>query len=209
MDEKFNLKFKIYDNAKDFLGDIRMRNGSSRGIINYERVQASRKDNKKKQEDTNSFLDIITNSAITFSLVLCDEAHKVRNASTATHKGVEQIAAQAKSMVMLTATPIMISDENLYNLLHILAPVQFDNDIEFHNSLSLNQPFLQALRELRTSRSLKDICADLSNAEIALQYRFYNENDGSEFYRPQIVKIADYYASNPLYQRCVDTMRKS
>ena len=207
MDEKFNLKFKIYENAKDFLSDIRMRNGSFRGIINYERVQAPRKDDKKKQEDPNSFLNIIVHSAITFSLVLCDEAHKVRNASTATHRGVELIAAQARSMVMLTATPIMISDENLYNLLHILAPVQFDNDIEFHNSLSLNQPFLQTLRELRTARPLRDICADLSNAEIALQYRFYNEDNGSEFYRPQIVKISDYYADNPLYQRCVETMK--
>ncbi len=208
MYEKFNLKFKIYDNARDFLSDIRMRNGSFRGIINYERVQAPRKDDKKKQEAPDSFLNIIANSSITFSLVLCDEAHKVRNASTATHRGVEQIAAQTKSMVMLTATPIMISDENLYNLLHILAPMQFDNDIEFHNSLSLNQPFLQALRELRTSRPLKDICSDLANAEIAFQYRFYNEDDGSEFYRPQIVKIADYYANNPLYQRCIDIMSR-
>ena len=208
MDEKFNLKFKIYDNAKDFHSDIRMRNGSFRGIINYERVQAPRKDDKKKQEDPNSFLNIIANSAITFSLVLCDEAHKVRNASTATHRGVEMIASQAKSMVMLTATPIMISDENLYNLLHILAPVQFDNDVEFHNSLSLNQPFLQTLRELRTSRSLPEICNDLANTDVALQYRFYDEENGTEFYRPQIVKISDYYANNPLYQRCIETMSK-
>lgn len=208
MEEKFNLKFKIYDNAKDFRDDTRMRNGSFRGIINYERVQAPRKDNKQKQVDPNSFLNIIANSAIAFSLVLCDEAHKVRNASTATYRGVEQIATQAKSMVMLTATPIMISDENLYNLLHILAPVQFDNDVEFHNSLSLNKPFLQALRELRTSRSLSEICDNLENAEVALQYRFYNEDNGTEFYRPQMVKIVDYYADNPLYQRCVETMNK-
>lgn len=208
MEEKFNLKFKIYDNAKDFRDDTRMRNGSFRGIINYERVQAPRKDNKQKQADPNSFLNIIANSAIAFSLVLCDEAHKVRNASTATYRGIEQIATQAKSMVMLTATPIMISDENLYNLLHILAPVQFDNDVEFHNSLSLNKPFLQALRELRTSRSLSEICDNLANAEVVLQYRFYNEDNGTEFYRPQMVKIVDYYADNPLYQRCVETMNK-
>lgn len=206
MEEKFNLKFKIYDNSRDFQSDIRMRNGSFRGIINYERVQMPRKDNKKKQEDPNLFINIIKNSGMTFSLVLCDEAHKVRNVSTATHRGVDMIASQTKSMVMLTATPIMIDDKNLYNLLHILAPVQFDNDIEFHNSLSLNQPFLQALRELRTTRPLEEICSDLQSATIQLQYRFYDDDSGAEYYRPQSVKISEYYANNPLYQRCVATM---
>jgi len=205
MEEKFNIKFRIYDSAKDFEADIKMRNGSFRGIINYERIQAQKKRKKEDPDDPKKFINIIKTTGIQFSLVLCDEAHKMRNSSTATYKGAEVLSELAKSMVFLTATPIMISDENLYSLLHLMAPIQYDNSIEFHNNLSLNQPFLQALRELRTTTTLPEIASELKGAKIDLQYRFYSDQ-GEEYYRPQQVIIDEFYRENPLYQRCIHSM---
>lgn len=205
MDEKFNLKFRIYDSAKDFEADIKTRNGSFRGIINYERIQAQKKDHKEDPDDPKKFVNIIKRAGIQFSLVLCDEAHKMRNSYTVTYKGAEMIAEVARAIVFLTATPIMISDENLYNLLHILAPVQYDNDIEFHNSLSLNQPFLQALRELRTTQDLPSIANELKTSKVDFQYRLYSDS-GNEYYKTQQVIINEFYKDNPLYQRCISSM---
>ena len=166
MKEKFNIYFKIYDTPEDLKEDIKQRNGAFRGIINYERLQYPAKE--EKQQNPRLFLNIFKETGILFSLVLCDEAHKMRNSNTATYRGSEMLASMAKSLVFLTATPIMIDDTNLYNLLHLLSPLQYDNPIEFHNSLSLNQPFLQALRELRTTQSLPSIAESLKDTSVEL-----------------------------------------
>lgn len=204
MKEKFNIYFKIYDTAEDLKEDIKQRNGAFRGIINYERLQYPAKE--EKQKNPKLFLNIFKETGILFSLVLCDEAHKMRNSNTATYRGSEMLASMAKSLVFLTATPIMIDDTNLYNLLHLLSPLQYDNPIEFHNSLSLNQPFLQALRELRTTQSLPTIAKSLKDTSVELSYRMYDENS-QEYYNYQIVKIDEYYAENPLYHRAIDMMQ--
>ncbi len=204
LESKFNLKFRIYDDVKDFESDIKLRNGSFRGIINYERIQMPA--NTEEQNVNNRFVSIIRKTGILFSLILCDEAHKMRNDSTATYRGAMLLSDVAKAMLFLTATPIMISDENLYNLLHILSPIQYDNKVEFHNSLALNQPFLEALRKLRTQKTLVDIASDLESAQVVFQYRFLDK-DGTEYYRPQNICIKDFYADNPMYQRTIQSMK--
>ena len=204
LEQKFNLKFRIYDDTKDFESDIKLRNGSFRGIINYERIQMPA--NTEKQNTNSRFVSIIKETGIRFNLILCDEAHKMRNDFTATYRGAMLLSDVANAMLFLTATPIMISDENLYNLLHILSPIQYDNKIEFHNNLALNQPFLETLRKLRTPNTLVDIASGLESAQVVFQYRFLDE-DGIEYYRPQNICIKDFYANNPMYQRIIQSMK--
>jgi hypothetical protein len=49
---KFNLDFKIYENTKDFLADLKDRPRTLRAIINYEKIR-SKKVTKSRNKRTN------------------------------------------------------------------------------------------------------------------------------------------------------------
>src|SRR5713101_2064991 len=57
-----------------------------------------------------------------FDLVIVDEAHHLRNTSTATHQGVRYFCEQAEAVVFLSATPIQMSTNDLFVLLQLLRP---------------------------------------------------------------------------------------
>jgi len=57
-----------------------------------------------------------------FDLVIVDEAHHLRNTSTATHQGVSYFCEQAEAVIFLTATPIQMGTNDLFVLLNLLRP---------------------------------------------------------------------------------------
>ncbi|MFL5624264.1 MAG: DEAD/DEAH box helicase, partial [Ktedonobacteraceae bacterium] len=57
-----------------------------------------------------------------FDLVIVDEAHHLRNTSTATHQGVRYFCEQAEAVIFLTATPIQMGTNDLFVLLQLLRP---------------------------------------------------------------------------------------
>lgn len=62
-----------------------------------------------------------------FDLVIVDEAHHIRNGSTEKEKAfaykcVKYFCDRADAVVMLTATPLQNSDDDLYTLLNVLRP---------------------------------------------------------------------------------------
>ncbi len=59
------------------------------------------------------------------SLVIVDEAHNMRNVSTASHQAGTLLSEWAEALVLLTATPINLRNEDLYNLLDLLSPGDF------------------------------------------------------------------------------------
>lgn len=64
-----------------------------------------------------------------FDLVIVDEAHNIRNASTWMYKGVELFCRNADAVVFLTATPLQNSNKDLYTLLNLLRPdIVIDKD---------------------------------------------------------------------------------
>lgn len=83
-----------------------------------------------------------------FDLVIIDEAHYLRNASTANHKLGELLRDAARHLVLLTATPIQIDSQNLYQLLKLLSPEDFYDIILFKEMMSANEPIVHALRSL-------------------------------------------------------------
>ena len=198
--EKFNLGFTIYENKKDIIDALTINDGAFRGIINYEKIRMPKSDTSSED---GSMLGFIRSRGIRFSLVLCDEAHRMRNRETQTYKGVEQLMRQAKAGVFLTATPIMISEKNLYNLLHLLDENEYYSDVDFTNSLELNKPFLKALRQIRNlSITLPQIASELCSAEVTTIY----ERNGTQFTFSHVV--SDVYANDPLFQQCIKCMRE-
>jgi hypothetical protein len=202
--EKFGLAFKIYDNTKDLISDLEDNDGRVRAIINYERIRirSSKKDDEEKPKRTLNFAEYLSETDRKFSLVLCDEAHKMRNSETQTYKGADIVMGRAESAVFLTATPIMISTENLYNLLHLLDSSRYFNYQIFNARLQENRPFVEAISALNHNQPLYFIADRLSNAEI--QTSFSNSDDEEIYNRS--VKVDEAFSSDPIYQEIMERL---
>ena len=101
-----------------------------------------------------------------FDIIICDEAHRLRNRNTQSYKGAEVIVQHSNAVVLLTATPIMISTENLYNLLHLMDSDRYNDSQNFDNILSSNRPFLHALSSVNNNVPLKEIADTLRKEEV-------------------------------------------
>jgi len=196
--EKFGLTFKIYDSSKELINDLEDNDGRVRGIVNYEKIRAqlSKKQDKDPKKRNQSITDYLIDSNKRFSLVLCDEAHKMRNANTQTFRGADIVMSQAGAAVFLTATPIMISTENLYNLLHLLDSTRFFNYQIFNARLQENRPFVEAISLLNAKVALKEISEKLTTTEI--KTTFFNSDDEEVFSRTRSVE--EVFENDPVYQ---------
>lgn len=193
--KKFNLNYKIYESKDELINDI--SNRTVLGIINYEKIQK-----KKKPTAKPSVLEVIEERNVEFDFVLFDEAHRLRNSTTQLYRGAEVIVSRAKSVVMLTATPIMISEDNLYNLLHLLDPLAYDDKLTFRNQLNVNRPLVSALSNLNNNVPFKQIAEQLQNEEISLVYPVGDEAI------PHEVRMSIHEAFNGvgLYERVIDDL---
>lgn len=87
--------------------------------------------------------------APTFDLVIVDEAHHMRNRNTNSFMLGEFLSESAEAMVFLTATPLSLGTTDLFNLLNLLSPEDFDSDAIFDQLLEPNEHINAALRILR------------------------------------------------------------
>jgi len=62
-----------------------------------------------------------------FDLVIVDEAHAVRNTGTRSHTLGCLLADWAEALVFLSATPLNLGNDDLFNLLQLLEPGEFDD----------------------------------------------------------------------------------
>ena len=202
---KFGLQFKIYDSQKELINDMQEHRVSVHAIVNYEKIRMKRqknKDEKKpKDEMSKNIVEYLSQNDFHFSLVLCDEAHKMRNRETQTYKGAEIIMSQANAAVFLTATPVMISTENLYNLLHLLDNTRYYNYQIFDNRLQENRPFVEALTDLNHHVALPVIAKRLNDAEIIT--RFFS--DEVEIFSHQTT-VGKAFADDAMYQEIIQML---
>ena len=202
---KFGLQFKIYESQKNLLADMQEHRVAVHAIINYEKIrmkrQKSKDDKKTKDEMPKNIVEFLSQNDFHFSLVLCDEAHKMRNRETQTYKGAEIIMSQANAAVFLTATPVMISTENLYNLLHLLDNTRYYNYQIFDNRLQENRPFVDALTDLNHHVPLPVIAKNLNEAEILT--RFFS--DEVEIFSHQTT-VGKAFADDAMYQEIIQML---
>ena len=208
--EKFGLSFKIYDSNKDLITDLQDHAHDVHAIINYEKIRMPRSKEKDgeepktpKSKETTNLVSYLTESSNRFSLVLCDEAHKMRNRETQTYKGAEIIMSTADAALFLTATPVMISEENLYNLLHLLDNTRYFNYQIFLNRMAENRPFVEALTCLNNDKMpLKEILTQLVTSIVDISF---SAND-SEIYSSSN-KISDLFQNDPVFKEIIELMK--
>lgn len=156
--QRFNIFAEIVD-AKDLLSRVRLslehqRNQSFACISSLEGLRPSA--NWEDLSTTNAraeFARLLDDNPASdsfglFDLAIIDEAHYLRNASTASHRVGQLIRDAARHLLLLTATPVQVHSTNLYQLLRLISPDDFFNELIFENMLEANQPVVHALRYL-------------------------------------------------------------
>lgn len=109
-----------------------------------------------------------------FDLVIIDEAHYLRNQSTATHRMGQLVRDAARHLLLLTATPIQTQSSNLYQLLKIISPEDFFDETIFHQMQAANAPLIHALRSLWSHPP--DFLTAKQDLDRALQSDYFREN---------------------------------
>lgn len=109
-----------------------------------------------------------------FDLVILDEAHYLRNSSTANNRIGRLLRESARHMALLTATPVHINSDNLYQLLRLIDPDQFYDSFLFDDILKANAPITRALRCLW--RVPPDIDAVRESVTTALSNVYFKDD---------------------------------
>ncbi|MCQ2246555.1 MAG: DEAD/DEAH box helicase [Bacteroidaceae bacterium] len=190
LNDKFGLEFIEIDKKEQLLQELRHHNGTVRAVINYEKIQ-----------EASDILKYIEEKNIKFSLIVCDESHKLRNNNTLKYRGAEKLLLASDSVVFMSATPIMIDEYNLYNQLHLLDADMYDNPEVFRNNIQLNRPFVRALSQLNSGAALTSIAEELENSEVTT-YNTINDIESEQNF-----KIGDYFKEYPIYQDIISSLQ--
>jgi superfamily II DNA or RNA helicase len=83
-----------------------------------------------------------------FDYVVIDEAHYLRNPSTGNNRIGRLLREASHHLVLLTATPIQIASDNLYQLLRLVDPDVFYDASLFQEMLQANAHIVRAQRAL-------------------------------------------------------------
>jgi ERCC4-related helicase len=83
----------------------------------------------------------------TFDLVIVDEAHHIRNTDTWAYRTVRYFCDNAEAVVLLSATPIQLGDNDLFNLLHLVRPDVLPSRQDFDRMAEPN-PYLNTAIEV-------------------------------------------------------------
>ncbi|HBP0660895.1 TPA: DEAD/DEAH box helicase family protein [Pseudomonas aeruginosa] len=88
----------------------------------------------------------------TFDLVIVDEAHHIRNTDTWAYRTVRHFCDNAEAVVLLSATPIQLGDNDLFNLLHLLRPDVLPSRQDFDRMAEPNPHLNAAIEAARAAR---------------------------------------------------------
>ncbi len=88
-----------------------------------------------------------------FDLVIIDEAHHLKNTDTWAYRAARFFCDNSEAAILLTATPIQLGDNDLFNLLHLLRPDVLPARQDF-DQMSEPNPFLNvAIEAARSARA--------------------------------------------------------
>ena len=175
---KFNIDAEIV-NAQKLYEKIRNsdRSATFAYIASIEGLRPRKNWDDIEKHDIRSqlarFLDLnpSTDEFSIFDLAVIDEAHYLKNSETSNNQLGGLVRDASRHFLLLTATPIQIGNENLFQLLKLISPEDFEYQQTFEQMLKANKPIVAALKEL-------------SNQEINLQRvdELLNEAQESEYF---------------------------
>lgn len=192
LQERFGLAFSIFDDKKAMRESLDGNNGSSRGIITYDSIvdrlhagdltdedkndprAKERKREEIRRDSRRSILQYMEEKGMRYSIVICDEAHKVRN-SGSTNKDIKRLLKMSSAAVFLTATPMMTGRDNLFHLLNLLNEHRYSMEYTFNREMEHNKPVVMALNKLGSGHPLSEIGEYLHDTYPEDDYVWNNE----------------------------------
>ena len=179
LQRRFDEHFSVVDSRgfRELLQDVEQRGTAAafRAITSYGTL---------RNKDVLTRLEI---GAPPLDLLIVDEAHHVRNPTLAT-RAVAALADGSDAVLFLTATPVHLGNENLFALLRLLDPEQFDRFDVFQQRMRANAHVIRAGR-LLVARKPPNL------VEVAKALRQVGSTpEGQTFVR------------NPLYQDLLDDL---
>lgn len=154
---RFNEEFEIMDSQRigSFLSSYESSGPATRlrGICSLEGL--------RRVEIVNRIAEVNAQ----FDVIVIDEAHHMRNPEARGFDLGEVLSAHADSLIMLTATPVQLRSSDLFYILNILDPGQFDNQDAFDYQLEPNRLINRAIAhlsktppEVQDARGLVESC---------------------------------------------------
>lgn len=151
---RFGVDARITD-ARDLLDELAQSSYHGEGkawILSYQAARPPRdwSPDAKKPERPSArwrladFLRSKAQEEPIIDMVVFDEAHYMRNTETASWQLADLIREVAAYQVMLSATPINLKNEDLFNLLRLLDPDHFASVEDFGRMLEANRPLVAA-----------------------------------------------------------------
>lgn len=215
---RFGIDFTIYggeDNdgmkypSKSDLYNAYKEGRDVHAIINYEAIRYKEARNKGEEEleepkdkvsrekkGKANLIEFLLENKIQQSVVICDESHRLRNEGTLTYKGAVHLLSKSDAVLFLSATPVMIREENLYNQMHLLCPEKYSNGLVFCNRMAQGRPFVFALNALMSGYEPRIIWERLHNAKIK---RSIEMNDKDPI--TQEMTVEEAFWDDPIYKR--------
>lgn len=133
-----------------------------------------------------------------FDLVIIDEAHYLRNQETANNTLGQLLRDASRHLILLTATPIQISSINLFQLLHLVSPDDFEYQQIFEDMIRANRHIIDAQNALAQSEPDTDSLLEILSEARKNQYFRANlrlaklEEEVSENNAPDLEKVIQW-----------------
>ena len=172
LSNRFGINARIVK-AKELFDDLQNKRTENTideaWITSYQSLRPP-KDWKSKTEDTKNpsvrrklcnFLESNSEDAKLFDTVIFDEAHYMRNNSSAAHKLGNLVRDVSEFTLLLSATPINLKSLDLFELLRLADPEHFKNTYDFEQMLASNKPLIKARDIVLDSQSSKKNILDI------------------------------------------------
>jgi ERCC4-related helicase len=157
-----------------------------------------------------------------FGMVVIDEAHHMRNPETDSNELGNLLSNMTEMMLMLSATPLNLRNEDLYNQMHILNPAAFPDKTTFETLqnpvIKLNQ--IRRLIVKNTVEAMNEILYKLQEFErdpmgkVLFSHPFVTKfierlKEKNPFSSEEIVKYERLFVSlSPLYYSFTRTRKR-
>lgn len=129
MRDKFQEEFRILKAAEmqELITEVAEHDSFKefRGICSLESLRSSH------------LIEELKEAGVDFDLIIADEAQHLRNPETNSNKLARALNELSESMVLLTATPVQLGNQDLFHLLQILDPKEFSSLIAFEDRKSV------------------------------------------------------------------------
>lgn len=188
MKERFNLNFHFHDGSslknalKNVITTGYLPDGAIWSVVALSLLRFSNYLNLLKEINAER-------EAPLWSMVVIDEAHHMRNITTDSNETGSIISSLAETMLMLSATPLNLKDEDLFNQLHILNPSMFP-DIQTFQALLTPVKSLNRCRYLLSKNSpsaLSEMTDELDSIESGPLGKAISKHPGVESLKQAIL----------------------